>query len=100
MHGAIVREDELLVLPHRGGPTIFKSVSATPECCRGSIHSKACQDTPLTFEDHCLEEEITFGDPFEDSGVAGAAFEASPANITGIHGELGPQPVYLTQCTD
>jgi len=23
----------------------------------------------LTFENHCLEEEITFGDPFEDSGV-------------------------------
>jgi len=26
--------------------------------------------TLLTFEKHCLREEITFGDPFEDSGVA------------------------------
>ena len=23
----------------------------------------------MTFENHCLEEEMTFGDPFEDSGV-------------------------------
>jgi hypothetical protein len=25
----------------------------------------------LTFENHWLEEEMTFGDPFEDSGVVG-----------------------------
>jgi hypothetical protein len=23
----------------------------------------------LTFENHCLEDELTFGDPFQDSGV-------------------------------
>ena len=34
------------------------------------IHSKACQDTLLTFENLCLEEEMTFGDPLEDCGVA------------------------------
>ena len=43
---------------------------STPECWRGSIHSKACQDTLLTFENLCLEEEVPFGDPFEDSVVA------------------------------
>ena len=34
------------------------------------MHSKAGQDTLWTFENHCLEEEMPFGDPFEDSGVA------------------------------
>ena len=30
---------------------------------------KCVSKTLLTFEAHCLEEEITFGDLFEDSGV-------------------------------
>jgi len=33
------------------------------------MHSKARISALLTFEDHCLKEEMTFGDPFEDSGV-------------------------------
>ena len=45
------------------------TLPTTPECWRGQIHSKACQDTLLTFGNHCLEEEMTFGDPFEDSSV-------------------------------
>ena len=28
-----------------------------------------CQDTVSPFENNCLEGEMTFGDPFEDSGV-------------------------------
>ena len=42
---------------------------STPEFWRGGIHAKACQDTLSTFENSCLEGEMTFGDPFEDSGV-------------------------------
>ena len=37
----------------------------------GAYSLKACQDTLLTFENHFLEEEMTFSDLFEDSGVGG-----------------------------
>ena len=30
---------------------------------------KACQDTIFTFEDHCLEGKLTFGNPLQGSGV-------------------------------
>ena len=33
------------------------------------MHSKAQQDAISTFENNCLEGNMTFGDPFEDSGV-------------------------------
>ena len=33
------------------------------------IFSKPYQGTVSTFENHCLEEKLTFGDPFQDFGV-------------------------------
>ena len=50
----------------------FHTISShtTPECWSGSIHSKPSQDTVSTFETHCLEGKLTFGDPFLDSRVA------------------------------
>jgi len=35
----------------------------------GSGLRKACQDTMFTFEDHCLEGKLTFGNPLQGSGV-------------------------------
>ena len=35
------------------------------------MHSKASQDTLVSFGTHCLEGEMSFSDPFEDSGVVG-----------------------------
>ena len=37
---------------------------------KGINHSKACQDSLFTSINNYLEGKVTFGDPFEDSGVA------------------------------
>ena len=42
-----------------------------------------CQDTLSTFENHCLAEELSFGDPFEDSGVVPDADD--PYDLTEAH---------------
>ena len=47
-------------------------VSSTPECWSGYINSKPRISAVSTFEIHCLEGKLTFGDPFLDSGVARA----------------------------
>ena len=35
----------------------------------GLSENRPCPETVSTFENHCLAGELTFGDPFQDSGV-------------------------------
>ena len=48
----------------------------TPDFGRGWSDSKVCQDKLSLFEINCLEGKMTFGDPFEDSGVVVARTRA------------------------
>ena len=49
----------------------------------GLIHSKAPILAVSTFENHCLEGKLTFGDPFFDSGTAA---ERGGNNLNGSKG--------------
>ena len=49
----------------------FMMQNITPECRCGLEFLNRVRTRLLTFENHCLEEELTFGNPFQDSGVVG-----------------------------
>jgi len=71
------------------------STCTTPECWRGYVDSKAPILALSTFEIHCLESKLTFGDPFLDSGVVGGGVRIHPENARMI----GRHEVhYVVQC--
>ena len=60
------------------------SMTALSPSCGWAYHARVfevvnenrpCPDTVSTFENHCLARELTFGDPFQDSGVASPCSE-------------------------
>ena len=64
-------------LAHKKMPTSLGSSQGptTPQCWRGVIHSKQAPVPVSTFENHCLEGKLTFGDPCLDSVVAGISLQ-------------------------
>jgi len=54
------------------GISPYSPSCTTPECSLESVSGHVFDpDTLLTFDNNCLKEEMTFGDPFLDSGVVG-----------------------------
>ena len=61
----------------------FAKVKPTPDCSRGFGSFRSSYLTGVTFETRCTEGELTFGGPFQGSGVEGGGQRKSTSDFRG-----------------